>query len=373
MKDRLVYLAAEPTDSDNVGAFVKAGTDGTAIDHTGSSLNVNVTNSVITNGAYAEDSAVVSGDIVVGAGVQRHDANTSTVSADGDYSHMHVNAFGGLKAAIMSAAGIDLAISAAGEAGAILSSTSGVFAEDAAHTSGDKGMFALAVRNDAAATALTSANGDYSGIAVDAQGRVFVNAEFTSTADFVYAEDTASADGEQIAIVGGVRQDTLAASTSADGDHAWLKVNNRGGMWSVPVGNVDDDAADSEFPVKIGSRADSVLSAVADADRANVISDLFRRVRVNDAPDIAVLQSQEDVDNVAEVLMGTALAGRKKLFVQNLSTSRDLYVGATGVTALDGFRISRNSTWEFEAGPNIALYAISTSATVVDTRILELA
>lgn len=48
-----------------------------------------------------------------------------------------------------------------------------VFAEDVAHVSGDKGVMALAVRNPAGTT-LTSADGDYSGIAVDGAGRPIV-------------------------------------------------------------------------------------------------------------------------------------------------------------------------------------------------------
>lgn len=47
-------------------------------------------------------------------------------------------------------------------------------AEDAVHASGDVGVFALAVRNDNVATAPTSANGDYSSIAADANGALFV-------------------------------------------------------------------------------------------------------------------------------------------------------------------------------------------------------
>lgn len=47
-------------------------------------------------------------------------------------------------------------------------------AEDAAHASGDVGVFALGVRNDGAATSFTSANGDYNPVATDAQGRIYV-------------------------------------------------------------------------------------------------------------------------------------------------------------------------------------------------------
>ena len=46
-------------------------------------------------------------------------------------------------------------------------------AEDAAHTSGDTGIQMLGVRNDNAATALTSANGDYASVATDITGTLF--------------------------------------------------------------------------------------------------------------------------------------------------------------------------------------------------------
>lgn len=47
-------------------------------------------------------------------------------------------------------------------------------AEDAAHTTGDVGVMALAVRNDNAATTTTNANADYQQISADGTGTVFV-------------------------------------------------------------------------------------------------------------------------------------------------------------------------------------------------------
>jgi hypothetical protein len=48
------------------------------------------------------------------------------------------------------------------------------FAEDTAHTSGNTGAFVLGVRNDSN-TAMTSANGDYSPVAVNDKGAVAIN------------------------------------------------------------------------------------------------------------------------------------------------------------------------------------------------------
>jgi hypothetical protein len=191
--------------------------------------------------------------------------------------------------------------------------------------------------------------------------------------DGVFAEDDASADLHKGQSVLAVRRDALAIDTSLSGDYGDFKTNDRGALWVAPVGNIDDGAADSEFPVKVGARADSVLSLVADADRVNVVSDLYRRVRVNDAPDVAIAHSQDTVDDSPEVLMGTALAGRKQLFVQNLATNQDIYVGGTGVLSTDGFQVRRGSTWVFDMGPNISMYAVAPSATPADIRQLELA
>lgn len=55
---------------------------------------------------------------------------------------------------------------------------SAVKAEDAAHSSGDKGVMALAVRNENFTT-LTNAEGDYSGIMVDRYGRLQTLAELS--------------------------------------------------------------------------------------------------------------------------------------------------------------------------------------------------
>lgn len=65
---------------------------------------------------------------------------------------------------------------------------------DDPHGPTDKGLFALAVRNDNAATSFTGATGDYSAIAVDEQGRLFVRQMDRKI------KLTGSTDGKPIAI-----------------------------------------------------------------------------------------------------------------------------------------------------------------------------
>lgn len=54
-----------------------------------------------------------------------------------------------------------------------LASIAGTYTEDSAHTNGERGLFTLGVRNDTVAS-FTSANGDYSPVGVDSAGRTIV-------------------------------------------------------------------------------------------------------------------------------------------------------------------------------------------------------
>ena len=70
-------------------------------------------------------------------------------------------------------------------------------AEDAAHASGDLGIEMLAVRNDNAATVLTSATGDYSPVATDSVGAMY-NRPAPSTTATTPASVSASVTSVQI-------------------------------------------------------------------------------------------------------------------------------------------------------------------------------
>lgn len=111
------------------------------------------------------------------------------------------------------------------------------YAEDAAHTSGDSGQFILAVRNDANSS-LVDTDGDYAPLQVDADGRLKVATVVSvEPSDAEFAEDSAHSDGDTGLHMLAVRQDTLASSVSADGDYASLKVDADGELY------VTDEAA----------------------------------------------------------------------------------------------------------------------------------
>lgn len=102
---------------------------------------------------------------------------------------------------------------------ALRSITQTEFSEDQASTGFDHGQSILVVRNDAKATR-TSADGDYTWIAADKAGGIFLAAD--------KFEDAAAAGGDVGAAVLFVRNDLEADQTSADGDYGFPAVDKAG-------------------------------------------------------------------------------------------------------------------------------------------------
>ncbi len=145
-------------------------------------------------------------------------------------------------------------------------------AEDAAHVSGDEGIAALAVRKDTAVALGT--DGDYTLLETDSVGRLHVALTGLSK-----AEDVAHTSGDEGIPALVVRKDTPVA-LGADGDYSLLQTDANGRLHvittgtttSVAAGDVAHDAVDSGNPVKIGYKAiahGANPTAVAAADRTD--------------------------------------------------------------------------------------------------------
>lgn len=194
-------------------------------------------------------------------------------------------------------------------AGRIALDVAGVsdFAEDSAHASGDYGTQVLAVRNDTAGS-LVSADGDYAPLQVDASGRLRVVADIDINNDFVYAEDSAHASGDLGASVLLVRQDTLAASTSADGDYGNFKSTNLGELY------VKDSSA-----VALLTTIDADTSSIAsdasaiNSNTAGILADTGS-IDTNVASLLSELQSLTQAEDAAHV---SGDAGVMSLAVRN--------------------------------------------------------
>lgn len=136
--------------------------------------------------------------------------------------------------------------------------SSAEYAEDTAHTTGDYGQHVLAVRNDTEGS-LVGTDGDYAPLQVDALGRLRVNADINVNNDFVYAEDSAFTDEDLGAAVLLVRQDTLASSTTADGDYGSFKSTSLGELY----------VHDTDVLAQLVAANASLDAIEADADEMN--------------------------------------------------------------------------------------------------------
>lgn len=328
------------------------------------------------NGQFHEDcqhDSGAKGQFILGV---RHDANTSMVSHDGDYAPLQMDANGFLKVA----------------AAVTIEPSDAEFTEDSPNNSGDVGLHVLTVRQDTLATS-TSANGDYADFKVNNLGELYVHdtsaAGLLTTIDadtgsilteiqaLSQLEDAIAGNGDAGIMALAVRQDSLSSSVSNDGDYGSLKLNSVGELYVTASvnGNVADDAPDAGNPIKVGSRAVSGPLALisADNDRADMISDRYRRLYVNNGSNIAIEDTQVNVDNTAAIAVpSVALAGRRTIMIQNLS-NKEIYIGKTGVSSANGFVVGARATISLDIGADVQVFAKGSSASAQDLRVLELA
>lgn len=104
-------------------------------------------------------------------------------------------------------------------------------AEDAVHASGDTGVQALGVRNDNAATDMTSGNGDYSSLATDIKGAQFVR-DRTGSAAVTSVAYVATTSTTLIAANAARRGLTIFNNSTVSG----LYINLAGGTASATTG-----------------------------------------------------------------------------------------------------------------------------------------
>jgi len=360
-KDRFKFDPADITE-DVMGSYL-IGAGGSVISSTGTYLDVNIAG-VSGMGIYDEDSAFTNEDAGQSILLVRQDSLASSTSADGDYGNFKSNAKGELYTIDTDANALLTTIDA--DTGAIATDLAAI---EVLITSGN--------------ALLTTIDGDTSNIAVDTAAMVVdlaaievllgtIDADTSSIATdastiagdttsidalltaLSKAEDSVHSSGDQGIMGLAVRNDVEGSLVSADGDYAPLQVDSVGRLRVIGdldvVGNVADDAVDSGNPLKIGSRGVSgALTALSTSgDRADLLSDLYRRVWVNTAPNILSKLSKPTASTSAAQVAATPQPGRRSILVQNLSTKPIYYGPDNTVIAATGIRINRNSTTEFE-------------------------
>jgi hypothetical protein len=104
-----------------------------------------------------------------------------------------------------------------------------------------------------------------------------------------------------------------------------------------------------------------------------LISDLYRRVWVNTAPNISGSNAAVSVDTTAGgvALFASPLAGRRRVVIKNMG-NKAIALGFGTVTFANGIPLAGGANVEMELGPDLALKAIAESG-AQDVRVLQLA
>lgn len=383
-----------------------------------------------TIGSYLVDAA---GNLLTSSsigGKQRLDTNNPSEHLQGSAYAAGVDYLSSMGVVDSSGNWVPFTLNASGELPvAATVNFAGDYPEDSPHASGDVGLFSLAVRRDAR-TSGTSTDGDYGSFNVNASGELWVKdadslAELvlikgdtaaiaasvssidsksttiatntgntaTSTASIdstlsalSKAEDAAAASGDRGIQSLLVRQDTLASSTSTDGDYGSFKSNAAGELYTVDAGTRAAIVALSKAEDAVHSSGDQGIQALAvrkDAQGSNVSADgdyaSFQQwsegsLKVVDVANGAILQQQVAVSTTAAQVPAANLANRKTLMLQNTGSSK-CWIGSATLTstgAASGIELPANSFMELECGPAVAVFA-KTNAGSGQLNVLEMA
>lgn len=259
-------------------------------------------------------------------------------------------------------------------------------ADSSAHTTGNKGVMSLAVRNDTPGS-LVAADGEYAPLQVDANGNLRISGTITVTDAAEHNEDDPFTNGDRGIFTLLVRQDTLASSTSADGDYGAFKSTQKGELYthdadalaqlvsanSTLTTIASNTGTTATNTGSIATSATAIASSVASID--GKLTSANSNLQVMDRANTAILQQQVSVTSTASALPASALANRRSLMIQNTGSAK-CYIGAATVTvsgATAGIELPANAFMELEVGPAVAVYAIKNGAGGNTVNILEMA
>lgn len=152
---------------------------------------------------------------------------------------------------------------------------------------------------------------------------------------------------------------TVTTLTSITND-----VNIADGGNSITVDAIDLDirdltaASDSVQSNLFDGAGTALTSTLVGSDQALDVN-VANTISINDAAlaDTAILSAADTLATAgtAETVVASNLASRKYLYVRN-NDNRTMYVGASGVTASNGFPVSPGSYLELRAGASVDVY-----------------
>lgn len=228
--------------------------------------------------------------------------------------------------------------------------------EDAAAVSGDKGIVALGVRRDTAASSSTT-DGDYSTFNFDATGHLYTTGTFSGTVtiaagatSIAKAEDVGSADADVGVPAMAVRKASPANTSGSDGDYEFLQIS-AGRLWASAT-------IDAALPA--GS---ATIGAVTNTPLTNFGAGEYETVAASQTAQ-ALGATGATGDYIQGVLVIPATTTPGVVTLLDNAISIPLFVGgASSVSNLVPFfiplgMISVSGAWKLTTGANVSCIGI---------------
>lgn len=260
----------------------------------------------------------------------------------------------------------------------------GAAVEDVAAGAGHSGFASMAVQ-DAVLSALGSIDGDFTHLRTNANGALwveFVNSSIAVTAtdldirDLTHVSDSVKiGDGTDflaVAADGSIAVTDNGGSLTVDGTVA----ATQSGTWTVGLSEDHNYGAVGASTLRTAAQIGNATGA-ADFGSGATTAQTLRVALASDTGDVALANSAianavntMSVANTAENVVASPLANRKYLLIYN-NKNKTTYIGASGVSAANGFPLSPGSRLELRAGAAVDIEWVAED-TSQELRTLEL-
>lgn len=213
--------------------------------------------------------------------------------------------------------------------------------------------------NDGAGNAISSTGGALH--ISDAGGSLTVDATDLDIRNLVFATDKVDVSGSSVSITGDVNV--------TQGTSPWV-------VSATDLDIRDLDAAQDSVQSNLFDGAGTALTSTLEGGKQALDVYLTNDIEVNDAAlavtALANAVKVQAVANTAEVAVASNLANRKYLYLSN-QDNKKIFVGASGVSAANGFPIPPQGVIELRLGAAVDLYFVGSASATPEIRTLELA
>jgi len=270
----------------------------------GTPVQINAAGAMLVGGAGATllgknvDVASGGSDTGVAMLAVRDDALTTLTPADGDYTQLRVTSTGQLH--VNDGAANTKLTTIQGDTSAI---SAAILTEDDTHFTGDAGIQMLAVRNDSLG-ALAGTDGDYAPLQVNASGAVYIAASSivpgVAKTNLGKEEDAVAGASDTGVATLAVRTDAPSTITPANGDYTFLRTNLEGKLWTAA--SVAARASTDSFMTVVGGEAAVTTgpTIASDADTVPMMTDAQGRVVTTNASRGLTAVGQASISTTAE-------------------------------------------------------------------------